>query len=191
MEYVEFHLERQGRPDVKATLDMETRAPSIPAESASGVVLTATYSQDEITNSYTASDITVILVDALANEVIITLPAAVSSAGRYYYIKKLDAGTNAVVIKPDDRAELIDGEEELRLKLQYGFVQVVCSGTEAGDSYWHIIGGVSVKIEQLLEDLLQEQISLLAQLVSETQQSKLHLAGISGEPVDETDTEIW
>ncbi len=187
MKFVEFHLEKQGRPASRVALDMETRAPSIPPGTVSGTMLQASYTTSELENNYTAADVTVILVDATAGQVTITLPAAVSSSGRYYYIKKLDGSANRVVVKPDVSAEKIDGEDELRLTLQYGFVQVVCSGVEAGDSYWHIIGGVSVKLEDLLTTLMEDQTSVLAAIREILVDSKLHLASLSDADVTEHD----
>lgn len=179
MKLVEFYPELQGRPGSNVALDMETRAPSLPPGYISGIMIQASYTTELLINNYTAADVAVILVDAAAGGVTITLPEASSHAGRYYYIKKVDSTGHVVTVIPDAADELIDGETSLTMSLQYQFVQVVCSGVKVADSYWHISGGENMKLEEMIERLLEEQVALIAQLVSEAQQSKLHLASLS------------
>jgi len=187
MKLTEFYLEKQGRPDSKVSLDMETRAPSIPPGAISGIMLQASYTTLELTNNYTAAEVSVILADASAGPVTITLPEAVSSAGKYYYIKKVDASSNVVKIVPDVATELIDGESELRIRLQFGYVSIVCSGVVVVESFWHIIGGVSVKLEDVLETTLQDQTSILHALLEELKEARLHLASLSDANVEDAD----
>jgi len=178
MKLTEFYLELQGRPGSNVALDMETRTPSIPPGYISGIMLQASYSTEVFINNYIAADVAVILVDATAGEVTITLPAASSHAGRYYHIKKVDSSNHNVVIRPAE-GEYIDGEELLTIRLQYQFAQILCSGVAVGNSYWHIIGGISVKLDELLDNLLNEQISLLTKVLEELRQSKIHLSSMS------------
>lgn len=187
MKLTEFYLELQGRPGSIIALDMETRAPSIPPGYISGVMIQASYTTELLINNYTAADIAVILVDAAAGGVTITLPEAVTHAGRYYYIKKVDSTGHVVTVIPDAADELIDGETSLTMSLQYQFVQVVCSGVKVADSYWHIIGGISVTLEDLIRNLLSEQINLLQQVLDETRENQLHLASLSDAAVEAGD----
>jgi len=184
MKLTEFYPELQGRPGSNVALDMETRTPSIPPGYISGVMLQSSYITEEYVNNYTAADVAVILVDAARGGVIVTLPAAASHAGRFYYIKKVDSSNNNVVIRPAS-GEYLDGEDSLTIHLQYQFAQVLCSGTAVGDSYWHVIGGISVKLDELLDTLLNEQISLLAEVLNELRQGKLHLSSMSDADVEE------
>ena len=190
MKLTEFYPEKQGRPDSKVTLDMERRQPIIPPGLISGVMLQSSYMTGEVTNNYTASNVAVILADCEGGDITVTLPAASSSAGRYYYVKKVDSTDHKLIVEPNSDDELIDGEKILEITLQYGYACVLCSGVESGDSYWHIIGGVSVKLEDILSDKLEQQISLLARLLAEATQGKLHLASLSDADIDEADIEI-
>lgn len=177
--FVEFYPERQGRPASHVSLDMETRNPSIPPGSISGVTLTASYSILEQTNNYTAAGYTVILVNTSGQGITITLPEANINAGKYYYIKKIDSAGGVVTITGGTAAETIDGEVELRLGLQYQFIQVLCDGT-----VWHVIGGMSVTLEDLLDKLLNNEIDLLTQILDKVTVSKDHLASLSDATVE-------
>ena len=90
-------------------------------------------------------------VDASSGSITITLPAVVSCINRAYTIKKIDSSGNKVTIDGNS-TETIDGEETIDLTLQYSYVTIVCDGDE-----WHIIGGEYVKMEDKLDDLLEEQ----------------------------------
>ena len=176
----EFYAEKQGRPDSKIALDMESRKPSIPYGYLSGVMLTASYSTTSQTDNYTAAGYAVILVNTSSRGVTITLPAASANAGKYYYIKKTDSSGGEVTIKGNASDETIDGEADIDLSLQYQYIMVLCDGT-----VWHILGGEYVKLEDTLDRLLNEEIALLRQLLTEAIQVKLHLASGSDEPVTE------
>ncbi len=80
----------------------------------------------------TSSD-QVILVNALAGTVKVTLPAVTAVPGREYIIKKTDGSPNAVVIQAN-AAENIDGQNKVSLTLQYQSYSIVCDGTQ-----WNII----------------------------------------------------
>ena len=156
----EFYPELQGRPESKVAFDLEKRAPSIPPGHITGVMLKASYTTTAQADNYTASVYTVILVDASGNDITITLPAALANPGRYYYIKKIDSSGNKVTVKGDTTAETIDGEEQIDINLQYAYVAVLCDGT-----VWHIIGGEYVKMEDILQKLLEEQQKTSKELV--------------------------
>jgi len=80
-----------------------------------------------VTSNYTAlmSD-SIILVDATAGEITITLPAAAVATGLTFIIKKIDASSNFV---RTSSAELIDGEANVDVTEQYGTTVVASSGT--------------------------------------------------------------
>lgn len=65
-----------------------------------------------------------ILVDATAGAVVVTLPAL--SAGRAISVKKIDASANAVSIAS---AALIDGAASQPITPQYACLDVMCDGT--------------------------------------------------------------
>jgi len=91
-----------------------------------------------------------VMVDASSGAITITLPASASHANRVYTIKKIDNSGNAITIDAN-ATEKIDGEETIALNLQYSYVTIVCDGTE-----WFIIGGEYVKMEDLLQQILDE-----------------------------------
>ena len=115
-----------------------------------------------------------ILVDATGGSITISLPAASDNSELEYVIKRLDSSPGSVIIDADG-AETIDGEQTLELNSQYSYVTIVCDGTE-----WHIIGGVNVK----LEDLLVQQLDILEQIRDEIKDSNIHLAEGSGEELN-------
>ena len=107
-------------------------------------------------NEYVASrtlsaDNYLVIIDASNGGVTLTLPAASSYNERIYTIKKKDSSANKVIIDANS-TETIDGEETIELKTQYTYVTIICDGTE-----WFIIGGEYVKMEDTLEDVLDEQ----------------------------------
>lgn len=67
----------------------------------------------------------------------ISLPTAASASGEIYYIKKISAIANDVVIDPDS-AELIDGSATKTLTLQYSAILIHSNGTA-----WYIISGLA------------------------------------------------
>lgn len=179
IELTEFYPERQGRPGSIVALDMEQRNPSIPPGSIPGVTLSASYSTLEQTNNYTAAGYTAILVNTNGSGVTITLPEANTNAGKFYYIKKVDSTGGVVTVTGDSPDETIDGEIEQRMGLQYQFIQVLCDGT-----VWHIIGGMSVTLEDLIDRLLNNEIDLLKQILDKVTVSKDHLASLSDANVE-------
>lgn len=174
----EFYLEKQGRPDSKVALDMETRQPSIPSGYIAGVMLKASYTETSKAEDYTAANETVILVDASGNAVTITLPAASTNAGKYYYIKKVDSSGRGVTVKGNTITETIDGEVSVSMAIQYQHIMVLCDGT-----VWWILGGVNVK----MEEILKAQETLLEQLTKQLRVILSCLSSMSGLNIKEED----
>lgn len=88
------------------------------------------------TTNYTVTDEDhLILCDASAGAITITLPAAVSSSGLVVEVKRVDASTDlAEYVTIDGNAsETIDGDAGIFLTLQYESVLLHCDGTG-----WHI-----------------------------------------------------
>lgn len=106
--------------------------------------------QTEKTDSFTASNETVILVDASSGGITITLPQASTVPGKWYWLKKTDNSHNDVVID-GYQDETIEGEPSITLSLQYQYVVILTDGTE-----WFILGGEYVKINELIQELLDE-----------------------------------
>lgn len=76
---------------------------------------------------------TVILGDCTSNAITVTLPAAASSASKYFNIKKTDSSGNSITIDGNG-AETIDGGATASITTQYESLTIVCDGTE-----WWII----------------------------------------------------
>lgn len=90
------------------------------------------------TANYTFSDNDdcVVLVDATAGEVTITLPAA-SIEGNLVHVKKIDAGVNNVVVARAG-ADTIEGATSVTLNAQYEST-TLCSD---GGTAWYKLAGV-------------------------------------------------
>jgi len=82
------------------------------------------------TAAYTAVALTdtVILCDATTAAFTVTLPTAVGNSGKLFFVKKTDAGGNAVTIDGNG-AETIDGAATKALAAQYDSVTIVSDGT--------------------------------------------------------------
>lgn len=72
---------------------------------------------------------TVVLCDATAGDITVTLPRAEREAGRRYNIKKIDGTGNAVIIDGDG-SETVDGELTVIIDTQYDAATIVSDGTE-------------------------------------------------------------
>lgn len=101
----------------------------------SSVTVNGSYSAKfvSVTANYTASatDYTIIAKPSAAN-ITIALPAAASSSGRIYIIKRVSANRN-VTINPNG-SELIDGSLTFLIGTNYNSVMIQCDGTA-----WYII----------------------------------------------------
>jgi hypothetical protein len=85
------------------------------------------------TADYTATaDDCVILCDASAGDVTVTLPPAETMTEKCYRLKKTDESAYTVAVAADGDDE-IDGEDYILLTEQYESVDLVCDGTA-----WHI-----------------------------------------------------
>lgn len=84
--------------------------------------------------TYTASDESVILVDASSGAVTINLPAASGLSGREYIITKTDSSVNNVLIDANS-SETINGNSIFYLAVQYEKITLICTGSE-----WIVVG---------------------------------------------------
>lgn len=75
----------------------------------------------------------VILVDATAGAITITLPSATSSTGLRLTVKKADSSANAVTVD-GNASETIDGATTKSLAAQWDKITVVCSGAA-----WYVV----------------------------------------------------
>ena len=82
------------------------------------------------TAGYTAliQDEVILVTTGSSANVTITLPTTVGKKGKYYMIKKIDAGTKAAVIDGHGD-ETIDGAATLSLNAQYNVALIVSDGT--------------------------------------------------------------
>lgn len=105
-------------------------------DAGSGVALVTIGSRSITTKT---SDYTItsadnmILVDASAGDVTVTLPTAVGISGVEYVIKKIDSSSNFVIIEGNG-SQTIDGETDQRTDGQYTSITVVSNGTN-----WFIV----------------------------------------------------
>lgn len=118
--------------------------------------------------------------------VTITLPASASHANRVYTIKNI--GTGKVTIDAYG-GEKIEWEDKLVLGLQGDYVILTTSGAKINGTEWVIIGGRNVKLEEILDKLLNEQIEKLHELLIEARQQTLHQASVSGENISRDDVQ--
>ncbi len=83
-------------------------------------------------NTGLTTDMDIVLVDATADNLVMTLPAAASSAYKRYTVKKVDSGAHTVTL--NGNGANIDGAATQVLSSQYDRVTVVCDGTA-----WYIV----------------------------------------------------
>ena len=74
-----------------------------------------------------------VLVDCSSGNVTINLPAASSSTGKIFIIKKKDSSSNSVIVDPNS-TELIDGSSDFTFSSQNRAITIQCDG-----SAWYII----------------------------------------------------
>lgn len=75
----------------------------------------------------------IVLVDASAGNVTISLPAAASVNNQNFEVKKIDSTSNLVIIDADG-SETIDGDTTMTLAFQNSAIDLVSNGTS-----WYII----------------------------------------------------
>ena len=144
---------------------------------------------DDLTNRFTVVEKDVaytattsdnkILVDATGGRITISLPAADGNSELEYVIKKIDSSGSLVIIDGNG-SETIDGEQTIELNSQYSYVTIVCDGTE-----WHIIGGINVK----MEDLLIQQLDKLGEMIPILENIETHLSLGSGAELEKEEPE--
>jgi len=100
-----------------------------------GAAPAALFSTTTQTSSYTVgtSD-TVVFADATSANVTITLPAASSTAGYRFYIKRIDSSSSNTVTVSRGGSDTIDGATSFTLDMQYTAFGVVSNG-----SAWYIL----------------------------------------------------
>jgi hypothetical protein len=74
-----------------------------------------------------------IIADATAGAITMTLPPAALLSGRIYVFKQINSGANAVIVDPSG-AETIDGAATYTLSAQWNSVTIMSNGTA-----WFII----------------------------------------------------
>lgn len=90
-----------------------------------------------VTANYTMLDIDLlILADAAAGNVTVTLLTAAAREGRRVIVKKTDVSSNLVIIDPAG-SETIDGSATLSLTQRYAMREIVSDGTN-----WHLISAI-------------------------------------------------
>ncbi len=118
-----------------------------------GEDLKATVEEVAIATTLTANHFLVLV----NGSVTIALPKAANHKERIYTIKNI--GQGRVTIDPYS-SETIDGEETIVLNFQYSFVTIVSDGSE-----WLIIGGVNVKMEEILKEIRDSLAKPLDKLI--------------------------
>lgn len=90
-----------------------------------------------VTANYSMSDIDlIILADATAGDVTISLLSAVGRYGRRVIVKKIDASVNLVIIDPSG-TETIDGSSTISLTQRYAMREML-----SDNANWQLIGAI-------------------------------------------------
>ncbi len=113
---------------------VQASAPSVPQvgmlwldSDASG---TTTMPISTHTSSFTATNNDVVLLcDASAGDLTVTLPAAGATDGKYFHIKKIDSSAYDVIIEASGSEE-IDGSLNQKINIQYDCASVVTDLSE-------------------------------------------------------------
>jgi len=155
-------------PDGEATLD--------PLTSLAGLVVSGIDIKAKLEEVATATTLTENHYLVLVNGTItITLPKAVNHKERMYTIKNI--GSGAVTVNAYS-GEKIDGEGTVVLNSQYSYITIVSDGEE-----WFIIGGINVKMEEILEEIRDNMGGSLDKLL-------YVMARVEKYIDDSTDTEV-
>jgi len=119
-----------------------------------------------------------VLFDCSTGNITATLPAVATNNGKMFMLKKIDSTGNQVkIVTPG--TEVIDGEDEVILSLQWQYVTIVSDGVD-----WFIVGGEHVK----MTDILLKQNELQEQSINKLSKIETHLSFITGEELKEEDT---
>jgi len=159
--------------------DLEKRTPLVQPDSVS-FIYSGQWRTSSKSASFTLSNEMVVLVDASAVSINLILPSAESNTHKVYIIKKIDSTPNTVTIKGANLTEDIDGEDSIDLHYQYQYVSIVCDGSD-----WYIIGGLNVR----LDELLTKQLELLERIRIESVKATLHLASQTDENIGDNDAD--
>lgn len=157
--------------------DLERRHPAI----VPGTVSYIYSGQFRVTSksaSFTLSGEMVVLVDASACDITLTLLAASANIHKVYTIKKVDSSSHSITVKGATPSDTIDGEELVEMSFQYQYITITCDGSD-----WFIIGGEYVKMEQVLQEMSDE----LKLIRAELKENNLHLKSVTEEEITEED----
>lgn len=183
MKIVEFYPEQQGRPDSKESLDIESRARIVSPGPSTISVKPVSLTIGSVSVDYELENYSVVLVTA-NHTVVITLPAASTHRGFFYYVKKIDSSNNIVRLEGNSTSELIDGSEYVDLNRPNQYIMVVCDADN-----WYVIGGEYVGLQSAFEEKLDVQNSLMERLIHEIRKGLIHLSILSDNDVSDEDME--
>lgn len=88
----------------------------------------------ETSVTLTAGNKRIILADASAGSMVITLPPAANVLDEIYYIKKVDGSVNTVTVD-GDTTDTIDGSLTNVITTQYAGIEIVSDGAD-----WFVLG---------------------------------------------------
>lgn len=132
--------DKTGRPvdtpfftSLPGGMDLDQRQIIIGAGGIRGDMLAAEFSTIIKTVDYTTALVMIVLVNASATPVTVTLPVAANSKNKVYYIKKTDKSPNIVTIEGNGN-DTIDDELNIQIYIPLTCITVSCDGTE-----WWII----------------------------------------------------
>jgi hypothetical protein len=98
------------------------------------VTISRAHSVEQVNSNYTVDDDDyIILADASAGEIHISLPPAATVEENTYNIKRISGGENKVYIDATNN-ELIDGQSGVEINSQYATLTVISNGSQ-----WFII----------------------------------------------------
>ncbi len=114
------------------------------------------------------------------NPATITVPKAVNNKGRSYIVKNMSkAGVVDIIVA---NGGTIDWAKRLRLTLQGSFVHFTSEASE-----WLIIGGINVKLEEILDTKLSEMIELQQKTLTAVRVTNRHQEEGTEKRFDERD----
>src|SRR4030065_132078 len=107
------------------------------------VIIDTGYGVTSVTANYTATlNDEVILANATADAVAVTLPTAVGNTGKKFVVKKIDSSVNAVTVDPNG-SETIDGQATASVKNLDETIIVVSDGTNWRRLLWDALDAVA------------------------------------------------
>lgn len=150
-----FHSADRARSNHTGTQSLSTIAGgtatgsgyTLPDLTVSGLItanggISGTLSQTTITANYTVlTTDQVILADATAGNIVVTLPAASAEGAREVAVKKIDSSANTVRVAAAG-TDTIDGAASVTLSLQYAWIDITGDGT----SKWNILSASTTAV---------------------------------------------